>query len=152
MTKIQDIPIVVVGDRVTESTFDAPTNSVVLALLSEIEAKLEALLSSGEESNIDLRCLIGMPQDIELLRKLLGEGEVSASIDNIGKTLVQETAVPCVWWISHRDFDGSRQGEFIEIAEVPDLLRSDRQCIQKGLAELRVRSSQLDTPNSFSSM
>ncbi len=61
-------------------------------------------------------------------------------------------AVPCVWWISHRDFDGSRQGEFIEIAEVPDLLRSDRQCIQKGLAELRVRSAQLDTPNSFSSM
>ena len=50
MSKIQDIPIVVVGDRFTESTFDTPTNSVVLALLNEIEAKLDALLGDGEES------------------------------------------------------------------------------------------------------
>jgi hypothetical protein len=152
MLKIHEIPVVVVGDRVTESTVDGPTNSVVLALLNEIEAKLDAMVNAGEDSTIDLRCLIGMPQEVELLRKTLGKGEVSATINNIGITLAQETAIPCVWWLSHRGFDDSRQGEFVEIAETPELLRSDRLDIQKGLAELRVRSARLDTPNPFSSM
>jgi hydrogenase-1 operon protein HyaF len=152
MSKIHEIPIVVIAKPGIESTSDGPTNSIVLALLSEIEAKLDALVSQGEDSSIDLRWLIGMPNDIGRLREVLGEGEVSATINNIGITLIQETAVPCVWWVSHRDFDGGRLGEFVEITEVPGLLRSDRLSIQRGLAELRIRSAQIDKPNAFSSM
>ncbi len=152
MSKIHEIPVVVVGGRSIVSTPDGTTSSVVLALLSEIESKLETYACNGEESTIDLRCLIGMPHDVELLRKTLSVGEVSATINTFGSSSAQETAVPCVWWVSHRDFDGSRQGEFIQITEVPDLLRSDRLSIKKGLAELRVRSAQLDTPNPFPSM
>jgi hypothetical protein len=152
MSKIHEIPVVVIGKPEPERAGYGPTNSIVLALLNEIEAKLNALVSEGEDSSIDLRWLIGMPHDIGRLREILGEGEVSATINNIGTTLIQETAVPCVWWVSHRDFDGARLGEFVEIAEVPGLLLSDRHSIQKGLAELRIRCAQVDKPNPFSSM
>ena len=152
MPKIQDIPVVVVGGRTDDAATDGPASSIVLALLNEIEAKLDALVTHGEESTIDLIWLKRMPQELELLRNLLGEGEVSANINSFGISRVQETAVPCVWWVSHRDFDGSRQGELIEITEIPDLLRSDRLSIKKGLADLRTRREQIELPHQFSSM
>jgi hydrogenase-1 operon protein HyaF len=152
MSKIHEIPVVVFNDAANDSAPDVPTNSVVLAVLNELEAKLDALVADNEESTIDLRWMSGMPLNFELLRKTLGQGEVAATITNVGSTLVQETAVPCVWWISHRDSEGSRQGEFIEITDVPELLRSDRLSIQQGLAKLRVRCAQLDMPDPFSSM
>lgn len=122
-------------------------NAAALALLGEIGAKLEALANDSEESSIDLRCLAGMPEDLALLRETLGQGEVSATVANIGNSHVQETAVPCVWWVSYRDLDGSRIGEFVEI---PSLLRSDRLSIPLGLAELRRRCDQLSAPDPLS--
>lgn len=151
MPKIHEIPIVAVNGRASEILPDIPANSVALALLGEIEAKLEALAKDGEESSLDLCWLRGMPADLALLRDTLGQGEVSATISTIGSSQVQETAVPCVWWISHHDHDGSRLGEFIEIAECPDLLRSDRLSIPQGLANLRVRCAQLPKPHPSSS-
>lgn len=152
MSKIHEIPIVIVGNANNKPVPEGPAYAVVYALLNEIETKLAELVSHGEESTIDLSLLKGMPHEFDVLRKTLGEGEVSATITNIGDSVVQETAVPCVWWVTHRDYDGSRKGEFIEIAEVPDLLRSDLLTVQKGLAELRIRTAQIDTPSPFSSM
>jgi hydrogenase-1 operon protein HyaF len=151
MSRLHEIPVVVVHDRAGKPCPAEAAPSMVLALIKEIEAKLEVLAKDGEDSTIDLRWLIGLPRDLELLRENLGEGEVSATVTSIGSTLVQETGLPCVWWISHRDNDGRRLGEFVEITEIPEILRSDHLSIPSGLAELQSRYAQLDTPESFSS-
>jgi hydrogenase-1 operon protein HyaF len=148
MSKIHEIRVVSEGAAVASAAHPGPSTSVVLAILAEIETKLDALVGEGKDSTIDLRCLIGMPAELDLLRQILGQGEVAATVTTVGATLAQETAVPCVWWISHRDLDGGNLGEFVEITEVPDLLRSDCFSIAQGLAGLRIRCARLDTPDS----
>lgn len=147
MSRLHEIPVVVVHDP---NAGTGSSTTMVLAILSEVEAKLEALAEEGEESTIDLRWFIGYPQELTLLRDLLGQGEVTARITAVGSTLIHETAVPCVWWVSHRDHDDSPLGEFVEIAEVPELLYSDRLGIRSGLQELRVRSAGLAVPDAVS--
>ena len=150
MARLHEIPVVVVNDRVPDPAPAGPTTPMVLAILSEIEAKLEALAKHGEDSTIDLRWFIGYPLELDLLRDTLGQGEVGATVTSMGRTLIQETAVPCAWWVSHRDHDDSPLGEFVEIAEAPELLRSDRLAIHRGLAELRARSAGLGAPDALS--
>jgi hydrogenase-1 operon protein HyaF len=153
MLRLHEIPIVVVGPRsVQEEPPSSPSISVVLALLCEIETKLSVLATEGQDSTIDLRWLIGMPQEFELLVETLGQGEVSATVSNIGVSVVQETSIPCVWRVSHRDHEDKRLGEFIEIAEVPELLSSNRHAIPQGLAELGARRALLETPPVFPSI
>lgn len=139
MSRIRQIPVVVVHDSPLQNRPGDPAPSIALALLNEIEEKLHVFVRDGENSTIDLRWLIGMPREFERLRKSLGIGEVAATVRSAGCTEVQETAVPCVWWVTHRNDDGGRLGEFVEITEIPDILRSDRLAIPRGLAELRAR-------------
>lgn len=146
MSKLSQIPVLAESVRCAGTAPQGSASAVVMALLSEIEAKLDVLAQAGEDASIDLRWLARMPQELALLREALGVGEVSATVSNIGSSLVQETAVPCVWWVSHRNEAGGLLGEFVEITEVPDLLRSDRLSIPQGLADLRVRCAQLPTP------
>ena len=145
MSKLHEIPIVVAAAPPAFTTEES-AESTVLALLGEIEAKLEALLDTGESSTIDLRWLIASPDSLERLREALGEGEVEATITGGGVSYVQETAIPCVWRVSHRDSDGRAVGEFVEITDVPELLRADRLAIPQGLAVLRVRCAQVGEP------
>ncbi len=155
MSKLHEIPIVVTNAPARgglSARSAGPATSAMLAILNEIEAKLETLATNGRNSTIDLRWLIGSKPDLDLLRNALGVGEVAATITAAGNTDVQETAVPCVWWVTHSDYDGQRLGEFIEITEVPELLRSDRLAISQGLAGLRARCAQIETDNPFSSV
>lgn len=156
MTKIHEIPIVIRNDRITSAIAsqipDTPSTSAVLAILNEIETKLVAFASDCEESSIDLRWLMSSPMEINLLRDSLGQGEVDATITTIGSTLVKETAIPCVWWVSHQDSDNKSLAEFIEITEIPELLRSDKRTINQGLDALRQCCARLESANQFSSM
>lgn len=145
MSRLAEIPVLVVNDKPKAACALSPSTPMVLALLVEITAKLEQLADHGEESSIDLRWLIGLQQDFRLLRDTLGEGEVVAILTTIGNSRVQETAIPCVWWVTHYDKDGGRQGEYVEVAEVPEILRSSRQSISAGLADLRSRCAELDS-------
>ncbi|MFM8333506.1 MAG: hydrogenase expression/formation C-terminal domain-containing protein [Candidatus Methylumidiphilus sp.] len=137
MSKLHEIPVVVA------SAPHGPAAGIVRALLAEIESKLGALLDLGEPSTIDLRWLMAEPHTLQALGEALGAGEVSADIAGVGDSRVQETAVPCVWRVSHRDGAGRAIGEFIEITEIPELLRSDRLAVPQGLAALRDRCAQL---------
>jgi len=151
MSKLHEIPIVVAAAP-PAFTPEESAESTVLALLCEIEAKLDALLGAGEPSTIDLRWLMASPQTLERLREALGKGEVEARIAGSGISLLQETAVPCVWRVSHRDSDDHPTGEFVEITDLPELLRSDRLAIPQGLAALRARCAQAGESSTFSSM
>jgi hydrogenase-1 operon protein HyaF len=145
MSRLQQIPIVVVHDESRPPIPAGPQVSAVLAVIHEIDAKVCTLLAEGREGTIDLKWLRAAPQDLELLRETLGRGEVAASVASFGESRVEETAVPCVWWVCHRDDDAQVLGEFIEIAEIPELLRSDRQAVPRRLAELRGRCAELES-------
>lgn len=110
---------------------------LITAILHEIVDKLDTLSSCAEASTIDLRWLASSVPQMEKLRGLLGTGEVRAEVNAGGRSEIRETAIPCVWWVRHFDSSDQIRGEFIEVAEAPDLLRADRQSIPAGLTLLR---------------
>lgn len=107
------------------------------AIISEIQVCAERLIAHGETSSIDLRFLKSMPEERATLAVLLGRGEVSAVVDSIGRSEVQETSIPCVWWIRHFNSDNETVGELIEITDIPELLVGDRQAVAFALESLR---------------
>lgn len=149
--RLRDIPVIAVGRPVSADLSGSPNTAAILAILGEIEERLGTLQRLGEESTIDLRWLMGSALDLDLLDETLGRGEVAATITAGGTTRLRDTAIPCVWRVSHRDWTDRAVGEFIEITEIPDLFRSDRMAVGRGLTELRGRSAALavsDPPSS----
>jgi hydrogenase-1 operon protein HyaF len=117
-------------------TVDAVPGETARAIVSEVVACATRFVDTGEVATIDLRFLKSMAAERETLAALLGKGEVTAAVDSLGRTEVQETSIPCVWWIRHRDSEGEIVGEFIEIADVPDLLVGDPEAVAQGLEAL----------------
>lgn len=135
MSGLKGIPIAVAGvdDALAFSGNADP-------ILHEIRALLENLVDSGKSSSIDLRGLPLLPGDYEKLKQMLGEGEVSATLDTLGTTHVRETAVHGVWWVTH--FSGDEQdivAEFIEVTYVPEILRTHPADARVGLDALNSR-------------
>lgn len=108
-------------------------------VLREIEAALEALVSRGAETTIDLGAIPFGPGDERLLDKVLGQGEVHATIDALGKSHVTETGIPGVWRIDHFDPRGETLSRFVEITFLPDILKTQPADAEDGLARLRAR-------------
>lgn len=119
-------------------TVDAEPGTSAQAILSEIEECALRFAETGEECSIDLRCLKSIPQEREILSVLLGHGEVSASVEAMGLTEIYETAIPCVWWVRHRNTDEEIVGELIEITEIPEVMLGDRKAVAHGLEALRI--------------
>ena len=113
-----------------------------MPLLYEIEFLLGDLLATGKATSIDLRSLPMLPGDYEKLREVLGDGEVSATIDAMGPTQVRETAVHGVWWVTHYNSDHTVIAEFIEVTYVPEILRTHPADVRVGLDSLRSRLNQ----------
>lgn len=115
-------------------TVAAPAGTMAGAILAEIVAAAGRYADTGIPEAVDLRFLKAMPEERAILAERLGRGEVHATVESLGRSEVQETALPCVWWLRHRDSEGETVGESIEIAEVPELLAGDRGDIKAGLA------------------
>jgi len=107
-----------------------------LPILHEIRHGLHRLSGGGEPTLIDLHALPFGPGDEERLLELLGRGEVEADIDALGPTRVWETAFPGVWLVDHRNAQGERLALHIEIASVPEILRSQSEDIADALTRL----------------
>lgn len=107
------------------------------AVLREIESLLDRLVATGEAGVIDLKGLPMAPADLEMLTDVLGEGEVSATLDAGGTSIVRETGVPGVWWVTHRNEDGAVAAEFVEVTRFPEILASQPEDMVSGLARLR---------------
>ncbi len=120
------------------------TTDTRLPVLHQIRHALELLVATGEETRIDLTAMPFGPGDLERLTELLGRGEVTASVDALGPTLVQETAIPGVWRVDYRDADDRRLTLQIEIAPVPEILRAHPQDLAEAVAML---DSRLDEAN-----
>lgn len=139
MDRLSSIPIRIAGTPAGPVSNDR-LSPVGLAILSEIEKLLGDYQAFGHAGAIDLRWLPLLPGDLDRLKEILGTGEVRATMDALGASTVQETAIQCVWWVTHRGSDDALLGDWIEVTEVPSILRSDRAAIPYALQALHERA------------
>lgn len=107
-----------------------------LPLLHEIRHALARLLQEGEPTVIDIQSLPMGPGDLRRLLDALGEGEVKAELEALGKTVIRESHYPGVWIVEHMTGSGGVASRFIEITWVPSLLLAQAEDVQRGLSEL----------------
>ena len=112
---------------------------MIRALFCEILAKLESLLATGETARIDLRRLPLPPDGLRMIRDFLGGGEVEATVRGVGSCSFQETGTSGVWWVTQCNTTGDVVGEFVEIAHVPELLKSGHIEMRDAIEDLRRR-------------
>lgn len=106
-------------------------------LLLQVEQALADLVESGQGTTIDLGAMPFSEQDEADLRQQLGDGEVRAELTAFGPTLVEETALPGVWLIEHKDTEQRRLTLHLEVTRVPDILVTPLDDVRDGLAVFR---------------
>jgi hydrogenase-1 operon protein HyaF len=111
------------------------------ALLQEISTLLSRLLENGETGSLDLKSLPLTAADRLWLSEQLGEGEVEIALEVAGPSTIRETALPGVWWITHRGQGGKVLSEFIEVTRMPDIVLPAVEDIRDGLKRLCGRIS-----------
>lgn len=111
----------------------------IRALLTEIAARLEKLADGGETGMIDLNSLPFALGEYERLRQALGQGEVSAHFEAIGPSEIIETRYPGVWWVTHYNVEGDIVADMIEIAWLPEIIKSQPADVRAGLELLRAQ-------------
>lgn len=109
------------------------------ALLHEVVVQLKRLLESDEPSHIDLRAIPLSEEDYALLDDILGEGGVSAEVQEFGISRIQATGIPGVWWVTHLDDEGQVLNEFLEINYCPEILIIPTEDIREGRSALQAR-------------
>lgn len=95
-------------------------------VLHEILHALRRLEETGESSTIDLRAIPFGPGDEEHLLGMLGDGEIRATLDSVGRTEIRETRFHGVWLTDYRDADDNRIGLQVEVTDLPALIRTPR--------------------------
>ncbi len=93
-------------------------------ILFEIMHALDKLLDEDIPTTIDLAGLPFGPGELERLEESLGDGELAAELDALGKSHIRETAYPGVWWIEHRNVNDEVVGRYLEVTRLPDILCS----------------------------
>ncbi|MEY6433312.1 hydrogenase expression/formation C-terminal domain-containing protein [Thioalkalicoccus limnaeus] len=109
------------------------------AVMRQIREALRCLVERREPRQIDLRGQPFAPGDLERLLGWLGRGEVAATVTALGPTRVWESAIPGVWVVEHRDGEERPLALQIEVAEVPAILRSQPEDLERALALLDER-------------
>lgn len=109
-----------------------------LAILHEIADLLSELVAIGKTSSIDLHGIPMNERDYEILREVLGEGEIQAVLDLGGPSEVRETGCHGVWWIVHRNDDDQVLAETIEITLLPAILATQPEDVKFGLERLKL--------------
>ena len=114
-------------------------------VLGEIEAALGVLLAEGKQTTIDLGAIPFGPGDERLLDKVLGAGEVHATIEALDQSVVTETGIPGVWRIDHFDRKGETLSRFVEVTFFPEILKTQTADAEAGLARLTARLEEHDS-------
>jgi len=108
----------------------------VKPILHEIRHALQALIDGGECSIIDLRSIPLAPGEEQTIIDMLGQGEVHASLEVLGPSEIYETGYPGVWLITHYNENNNIIGRFIEVTEIPEILKSQYEDMSNALLEL----------------
>ncbi len=129
---LSDIPILsTLGDDATEGHQSAS------AILHEIADLMQQLIDSGKGGVIDLNTIPLSPDNYQHLEQVLAQGEVSATLSMLGRSSIIETRFTGVWWIKHFDENEHLVTELIEVASIPEILKSDPRDIADGLELLQ---------------
>ena len=106
-------------------------------LLQEIRDALLRLVEEGEELTIELDEWGLDETALRRLEELLGKGEVEARIEAGGSRRACESGYAGVWWVELAGGEGEGVWmRLIEVAPVPNLLKSDEEDIRDALARL----------------
>ena len=117
----------------------------VKPILHEIRHALEKLSDSGEASIIDLRSIPLSPGEEETIINTLGHGEVHARLDVLGPSEIYETQFAGVWLVTHYNEADSIVSRFIEVTDIPVVLKSQREDVFQALIELEEKLGTVDT-------
>jgi hydrogenase-1 operon protein HyaF len=115
-------------------------------ILHEVRHALEILLKNGDSSIIDLRSIPLAPGEEKTIINTLGQGEVHARLDALGPSEIYETKYAGVWLVTHFNEAESIVSRFIEVTEIPDLLKSQREDV---LGALNGLATQLETDDTY---
>jgi len=132
MSALDSIPVVVEGDP----GGDARTQNLE-PLLLQVEQALSDLVERGQATLIDLTAMPFSDQDEHDLRERLGKGEVSATVEAFGPTMVVETGLSGVWLVEHKDAEGRRLTLHLEVCRVPAILVTPEEDVAEALAASR---------------
>jgi hydrogenase-1 operon protein HyaF len=151
MSRLHDIPVRVEGlpqgNISMPSSMPSPPPTPaglgggIAAILSELATLLERLAARDETAMIDLGSLPMSAADRIELQRVLGDGEVHATLQAQGISTARETGVAGVWWIEHRDAHDGLMAELLEVARFPQILASAPDEIQSAAAILQARNS-----------
>jgi HupH hydrogenase expression protein len=140
MTRLTEIPIrIETSARIETPAAVGGLGGGITAILSELVTLLERLVDGEAPAAIDLRSLPMSPPDRAELQRVLGEGEVQATVNAQGLSKMRETLVSGVWWVEHFDQRGELIAEFIEVSRVPEILSSASDEIAAGARALRAQ-------------
>ena len=116
---------------------DPDQPKMVEALLHELAGYLQALLDHEQAHTIDLH---GLPIDESgknHLRDKLGQGEVDITLKTMGESRIYETAYSGVWWVSHYDAEARLISEFIEVAWIPEIVKSQMMDVAQSAGQIK---------------
>lgn len=130
MSGLEDITVRSVKAHESDSA------TILHPVLHEIRHAIRRLIQSGESTVIDLSSLPFGPGVEQQLLEHLGEGEVSATLNTLGRSRLWETRFPGVWLVDHYNSEQARIAFQIEVAEVPALLKSQKEDVMDGLDRL----------------
>lgn len=117
------------------SPCSVPTGNLT-PLLHEIRHALARWLENGQTHIIDLRTLPMSPGEEQRLLDILGRGEIDAALSALGDSEILETAYSGVWLVTHHNDSGDLIGRYIEVCEIPEILKSQSE--DAGLALQRL--------------
>lgn len=118
------------------------TETLFLPLLHEIAHGLTQLLSHHQTTLIDLHHLPWSNEDKQRFLELLGQGEVKAELNVLGRSIIRETGLAGVWCIEHYNVEETLMSHLLEITECPTIMRAQIEDIQGGLTQLQHLLSQ----------
>jgi len=117
----------------------------VQPILHQIRHALEQLLDDHKTTTIDLRSIPLAPEEESTILDILGQGEVHARLNALGPSEIIETGCAGVWLVTHFNESSHTVSRFIEVTEMPDILKSQHRDIFNGLQMLNHKLETLAT-------
>jgi hydrogenase-1 operon protein HyaF len=114
-------------------------------LLHEVRHALVKLSANGESSIIDLRSIPLAPGEEDTIIETLGHGEVHARLEALGPSEIYETRFAGVWLVTHFNEDESIVSRFIEVTEIPEVLKSQREDVVHAITGLETELATEET-------
>ncbi|MCP4993213.1 MAG: hydrogenase expression/formation protein [Gammaproteobacteria bacterium] len=118
----------------TENTPVDLSTGNVRPILNEIFHALERLQAEGESQTIDLKAMPMAPGDLTRIERFLGEGELAASLNALGRSEIRESRYPGVWLTTHYGENDDVIGRFVEVTVCPEILKTQREELDGSLA------------------